>query len=616
MLTGAETDAKVIFETLMEPQIGDYDQARSGLLLSPTLLEVRDALTTVLFSEEPLDTLTIAFAGHGAVSAGSFYMATRDSRLEALSATALPLADLFRMIAEAAPKQTYLFIDACQSGALISDLNVILKSEVMGEFGSPGLTLLATAASNEVATEVGGHGIGTTALLDCIRGDTFIQDSNPALDLVEIGRAVSERVSAVEQQTPVVWGLNLYGPSSFCRNPHAQNGNAPLRSVLAGWPDVGTAPAIRASLRQLWEPYITIPNRWNARVFVDRVASLLGEVRTDPAALINMAHRISEACSAQADDSRDRFRRVEVKAACSVAMLPFAADARIAAHLESECTEISVLVEDAIDHVVEAIKKYEYALVTGGMGDLYYLPIRLTKLLGWAGFTVHSRLALERDSGIAATKLAELFARISKTYSLSLVAMSDSQSPYVISALTALARVGLNEEGEQLLGHMFSSSVNCGGRVARGDIDPSKVLGYLVARYNGQLKPSTEMVAQPTELVLALLRASRLFDLTDEFDAALDQLDHLALNAYLPEDYTEFGAEQIPGGRNAVFQVGHDVWSVSDLESVWPNFPSPEDGGPRLAALLASLLFPDRSPWFLLPVPLLIEGNRNIPEQH
>jgi hypothetical protein len=117
------------------------------------------------------------------------------------------------------------------------------------------------------------------------------------------------------------------------------------------------------------------------------------------------------------------------------------------------------------------------------------------------------------------------------------------------------------------------------------------------------------MVAQPTELVLALLRASRLFFLTDEFDAALDQLDHLALNAYLPEEYSQFGAEHIPGGRNAIFQVGHDVWSVSDLEAVWPNFPSPEDGGPRLAALLASLLFPDRSPWFLMPVPSLIDGD-------
>lgn len=167
-LTCAAADAAALFKLLIEPGIGDYDVARSRLLLSPTLQDVRGALATMLFDGEALDTLTVTFAGHGAASSGSFYMAMRGSRVHALSATALSLADLFRMIAEAAPKQTYLVIDACQSGGLISDLNVILKSEVMGEFGTPGITLLATAASNETAVEIGGHGIGTAALLECI----------------------------------------------------------------------------------------------------------------------------------------------------------------------------------------------------------------------------------------------------------------------------------------------------------------------------------------------------------------------------------------------------------------------------------------------------------------
>ncbi|PTQ12154.1 hypothetical protein CLG96_06235 [Sphingomonas oleivorans] len=608
-LTGAEADATGIFEALIKPDVGDYDTARSRLLLSPTLQEVREALTAMLFGAGTLDTLAIAFAGHGAVSGGSFYMATRDSRLQGLSATALSLADLFRMIAEATPKQTYLVIDACQSGGLISDLNVILKSEVMGEFGTPGVTLLATAASDEEAIEVGGHGIGTAALLECIRGDIFLQDSKPALDLVEIGRAVSERVSAAGAQTPVVWGLNLYGPSSFCKNPHAGTGNAPLRSVLVGWPDANTTAAIRAGLPRLWEPYVAIPTRWEPRAFLDRLTPLLSDLQADPVVLIDFSCRVSEACAAQARDSRDRFREIEVKAACAVATLPFSAEPKIAVYLASCCAEIAVLVEHAIGDVVESVDSYRYALVTGGMGDLYYLPIRLSKLLGWAGYAVHARLAVGLDAELAATRLADLFARIFETYSLSLVAMSDCQAPYVISALTASARVGLDEEAERMLGHMFTSAVSCGGRVARADLDPSKVLGYLVARSNQPAQPNIEMVAQPTEFVIALLRLSSLFDLADEFDSSLHHLDHLALNAYLPEDYGQFGVEHIAGGTNAVFQVGHDFWRVSDLEAAWPNFPSPGSSGTAMASLLACLLFPDRSPWFLLPVPSLIEGH-------
>ncbi|MDP9421377.1 MAG: caspase family protein [Pseudomonadota bacterium] len=607
-LAGAEADAAAIFELLIQPQIGDFDVGRSRLLRSPTLQEVRLALTDMLFGEQPLDTVTVTFAGHGAVSGGSFYMAMSDSRGHALSATALSLADLFRMIAEAAPRQSYLVIDACESGGLISDLNVILKSEVMGELGTPGVTLLATAASNQGAMEVGGHGIGTTALLECIRGDVFLQDSTPALDLVEIGRAISERVSGAGEQTPVVWGLNLYGPPGFCKNPHAGTGNAPLRSVLIGWPDAGTAAAIGTSLRCLWEPYVAIPTRWEPREFLDAITLLLGCIGEDSAMRINLARRVADACAAQALESRDHFREIEVRAACAVALLPFGADENVEAYLLATCGELAALVEQVTVEAVSAIDAYPFALVTAGMSDLFYLPIRISKLLGWAGFAVHARVASGDDIAPAATRLANLFAQIFETYSLSLVAMSDAQAPYVLSALMAASRAGLDGEGERMLGHLFASSVDCRGRVAQADLEPSKVLGFLIGRITPTEETSIDTVAQPTELVLVLLRASRLFDLAGEFDTALEALDHLALNAYLPDDFLNFGAEQIAGGVNAMFQIGHDVWNVDDIEAAWPNKPSPERPGVAMTALLASFLFPDRTPWFLMPLQSLVEA--------
>lgn len=608
-LTGAEADAAEIYDALIQPQIGDYDVSRSSILRSPSLQEVRDALTATLFSGETLDTLTIAFAGHGAVSGGSFYMALRDSRGQALSATALSLADLFRMIAEAGPKQTYLIIDACQSGGLIADLNVILKSEVMGELGTPGVTLLATAASNESAVEIGGHGIGTAALLQCIRGEIFLQDSNPALDLVEIGRAVSQRLSAAGEQTPVVWGLNLYGPSSFSKNPHVGTGNAPLRSVLAGWPDAKSAAAIRSNLPRLWEPYVALTRRWDPRGFVDRLSPLLDQLQDDPMVLLNLSERVSEACAAQAREARDRFREIEVQAACIVALLPYSSQPAVADQLVRQCVELGVQVEVALQEVIAAAEAYQYALVTGGLGDLYYLPIRISKLLGWSGFAIHVRLLTGNDPGPAKAVLSGLLAKVFEIYSLSLVAMSDCQASFLIAAITACSRVGLIDEAERLLGHYFASVVSCGGKIARTDLDPSRVLSYLVARSSPPIGLGLDVIAQPTELVLALLRLSRLADLTDEFDLALSELDHLALNAYLPDDYRQFGDEHIANGVNAVFHIGHDFWRVADLESAWPAFPSPADAGTSMASLLASLIFPDRCPWFLLPVPSLVEGN-------
>jgi hypothetical protein len=601
LLSGAEADARDVFDTLMRPEIGDYDAARSQLLLSPTLQKVRDTLADVLFEGDPLETLTLSFAGHGAIAAGSFYMAARDSKLHSLSATALSLADLLRMIAEAAPKQTYLFIDACQAGGLIADLNVILKTEVMGEFGTPGVTLVATAAANQLAYEQGGHGIGTTALLDCVRGDLFLQDTTPALDLVEIGRAVSERVSAMGGQTPVVWGLNLYGPSSFCRNPHAGSADSPLRSVLAGWPDVGSAAAIRAGLPQLWEPYVAVPSRWDARTLLDRVGPLLSALGSDARVAIGLAGRVEEAFALRAREGRDHFREIEVRAACAVALLPQSEDPAVEARLRAACDGIATMAEAAIADVVAAIDAYESALVTAGLGDLYWLPIRISKLLGWAGFAVHARRLSGHDTQQAAAQLENLYSRIIESYSLSLVSMSECQTPYILTALTASEHVGLGDCGERLLGHMFSSAVSCRGHVARVDLDPAKVLSYLVARGNPHDEPNFDLVAQPTELVVTLLRSSRLFGLTDEFDLSLQLLDHLQMNAYLPDSYLTFGQEQITGGLNAVFQVGHDVWRIAELEAAWPDFPSPVGPGQAMTVILASLLFPDRTPWFLLP---------------
>ena len=608
-LTGAEADAAGIFDTLIQPQIGDYDIARSHILRSPSLQEVRDVLNAKLFSGEPLDTLTIMFAGHGAVSGGSFYMVLRDSQSHALSATALSLADLFRMIAEAAPKQTYIIIDACESGGLITDLGVILKSEIMGKVGTPGVTLLATAASNEDALEIDGHGIGTAAILECIRGDTFLQDSNPALDLVEIGRAVSERLSAAGRQTPVVSGLNLFGPSSFSKNPHVSSGNAPLRSLLVGWPDAKSAAAIRSRLPSLWEPYVALSRRWEPREFLDRLSPLLEELKDDPIVLLNLTRRISVACAAQAIEARDRFREIEVQATCLVALLPYSTVTEVADYLLKQSTELGLHVEAAIQDIINAIDKYQYSLVTGGLGDLYYLPIRLSKLVGWSGFAVHARLAASQEAGPAKTGLSGLLVKIFETYSLSLTVMSDCQAPDLISAVTACVRVDLIADAERLLSHYFSSAVSCGGKVACADLDPSKVLSYLLMRSGAPTECESKVTAQPSELVLALLRLSRLTGLADEFDLALAELDHLALNAYLPDDYRQFGAEHITTGVNAVFHVGHDIWCVSDLEAAWPPFPLPSTLGVSMTCLLASLIFPDRSPWFLLSIPSEFEAS-------
>jgi len=71
-LNGAERDAQRVFSVLTRPELGDYHPERSRLLLSPSVIEVREALREVLFSNGPIDTFSFFFAGHGGVRSGSF----------------------------------------------------------------------------------------------------------------------------------------------------------------------------------------------------------------------------------------------------------------------------------------------------------------------------------------------------------------------------------------------------------------------------------------------------------------------------------------------------------------------------------------------------------------
>lgn len=312
-LSGAEKDARRMFEALIRPEIGQYDPKLSRLLLSPTLEQVRDGLKSVLFNKSKIETFTFFFAGHGGVSSGSFYMWVRDSSPDAQSMTALSLADLFRSLNEAAPQQSNIIIDACESGGLIADLGVLLKPNLLGDAGTPALTLIATSSQDQTAGETHEGGLGTNAILDCIEGRDFVQDRAGVLDLVEIGRHISVRL-AENGQNPIVWGLNLYGPPSFCLNPKFVNDPAAhLRDVVQTWP-AGSDNAIRKNYDALWSAYASISAVWEADKFCEVIRTVLEPIDSDARVLSHQAHRLATTFLLKASEHRDPFRAPQVAA--------------------------------------------------------------------------------------------------------------------------------------------------------------------------------------------------------------------------------------------------------------------------------------------------------------
>lgn len=601
MLNGAEKDAQRMYDLLIRPEVGGYDTQRSRLLLSPTYSQVRESLREALFTAPQPETFTFFFAGHGCVSAGAFYMWLRDSNSKGLSMSALSLADMFRSINEAAPLQTNIVIDACESGGLIEDLGALLKPGLLGNAGSPGLTLLATAAKDQGASENSIGGVGTVAVLECIEGHDFVQDHKGTLDLVEIGMRVSQRLGA-SGQSPVVWGLNLFGPSGFCKNPRYGTDPAmPLRQALQSWPTAGNE-VIRQNYDALWAAYSATGGVWDPDKFSKVIRAVLLPSSGEPEALANLADRLGVTFIQKAGQARDPFRRVEVSAALAVALLasiehPSVADAARRL-LEYTC----VALVDAMSTLIEDLEADKYALLSdrsGILSELFELPLRLTRVLGWAAAAT-LMCSDEKQRSLSETLFERVVSFVLNHYSGSLTSLSDVQASGMCVALSTCARLGLSDEGEQLAGLMFYSLVQCKGRLARGDLSRESALEYLLARRENDFSNRLDLVARPIELLTVLLKVGGLFGLEAVFDESLWKLDGVAFSAYRPTSYMNYGAPLMEGGENLVWKIGFDVFRTAEFGASWPVVKAaPETSLLATLAVAASLLYPDRQAWFL-----------------
>lgn len=601
-LNGAELDAQRIFEALISAKSSWYDCDRSRLLLSPTLDEVRTVLRDVLFKGPKIETFTFFFAGHGGVHAGSFYMWLKDTMSAAQSVSALALAELFRGINDAAPRQTNIIIDACESGGLVDDLGVLLKPELLGDVGTPSLTLIATSGRNQYASETAIGGLGTNALLDCIEGRDLINDACNALDLVDIGRRVAAKLQP-KGQNPVVWGLNLYGPPSFCRNPRFSRGGIErMRDFVVNWSTL-TDDLVAANKDALWSTYLSVSGDWSQKQFQDLVWSIAQAPNLPSGQIASVIERLAAAFLQRTAQCEDPYRSVLVAAILSASLLPHIGDPVAHAVAERLLGEAAKALLGANARLISSLSADRFALLStkhGGLTDLYFLPLRVSQVLGWAAAGPYvARTEEQRKQTVEQMKV--LLPLILEHYKGSLVALNDSQASAWCVCLAQASEVGLIDEGELLAGLLFYSLTTSGGRVARSDLPGEDALGYLLAKLAGDYSEAAELIARPLETLTVLLKAARLFDLEEVFDEALWRLDGVSFSAYMTAELSHFNEKNMHGGKNFIWKIGHDVFRTKDFVATWPSMmPEPSTVVAKALSVLSALTLPDRQPWFLL----------------
>ncbi|WP_148041036.1 caspase family protein [Montanilutibacter psychrotolerans] len=600
-LIGAELDATRIFERLTSPAIGAYNVEHSRLVLSPNSDEIRYALRDLLLVGEPIEELTIYFAGHGCIGPASFYMASRDTRLDALSMTAFSLSDALRAVVESRAIHTNIIIDACESGGLIEDLNVILKGSLIGEAGSPGITLFAASASNEDAAESPAGGLATSTLIDCIDGKIAVRDDIPTLELVEIGRIVGN-ILAGAQQTPIVWGLNLHGASRFCANPLYSQHDTDLRLALT----TSTTSSLSISgeaATSLWRLYYSNPEEWRSADYIGTLRAALCSIEADQERVGDLAYRFCMSTLARFASSDDALLPIRIYAGTLCALLKWmsqqsveAVSSRLAGLLIESCRSIcSQLLVD--------LESDEYALLhgSGGLPDLFYLPIRTLETLGWLSLSLYESESQELADSASSSQYISICRRLLDTYPGGFSAVSEAQAPSLAAIVLATEAVGARDISEEILGYLMRSSIDCRAMFADTAIDGKGAFRYIYARASDQLDESLELSSNPTELLTVILRLGQILEIDHIFDQELWSFDDRSCLAFVADSLYEFGDRTIPSGNNKIWKIGENLFRLSDLGGTWTHRSQRlKSSLERIGILCSCLALQDRVPWQLI----------------
>jgi len=607
-LSGAEADATKVFTALTSAG-QPYSAESSRLLLSPSKQELERVLLELGMGS--IDVLTFYFAGHGGTKDGAYYFALRDSRPSLLSLSGYALNGWLNLVRELKPRYAYLIIDSCQSGGSHHDIRDVLNDPRLGQHSATTFACLAAAASNQYAGESGGAGLMTTELLKVLNGSLPAGTDQQELDLTDIARVVGtqfEHLAAA--QRPVAWGLNLFGPGRLCRNPrYAQSGSAfhipevPPGSMLSD--------RIAANSDGLWELYrdAAYGIDWaKARKLVLRVSDDPSISPEDRSAFI---FGLAQGVAGRLENRGTPWEATEALGGFAAMLLRDVGDPAAARTART-------LIERKLARELELIPLTLAGM--GGtppsllnsrspMGDFYYLPLRLLKLLA----TVAQAAALGADFGLSPDTATahQLVQSILADYSPALRAVADEQAPSFFVWSHFARRLGWRDELELVFGCLFSDLVGIRGRIARCDLPPDLACEYIFARGTEPVAFTQGWLANPSQFLGAVLLVASENSYAEQVDPFLADLDHERLNIYLPMDYRFFADEVMEGGVNRTHVVGTDIWNVADFSRLFgqdwqlhvAGADFPRNLLEQVLVSCASLIFPDRLPLSVIASP-------------
>jgi hypothetical protein len=476
-------------------------------------------------------------------------------------------------------------VDACEAGGSSFDLGQLLKPETIGHSDSSSIIFLGACSSNQFAGETQDGGILTRQLIKCITGETEIQNRSPFLDLIETGAAVCRHVIADHpEQKPISWGLSLFGNGRFAQNPHYRSNSAAL-----------------------WNEYRAIKEDPNPRRLLDLLDSVFQGVNGDVQGMTTSTQALARTLSESARESSELLAPSQCLATCAISLLPNIESEIVKSYTRATLREIMVLDMEVWNALLTSVESQNHTLLNrvGVMADLYYLPMRITRILGWLGLSIVAEsLMPELNDGNDPLRFSLASALVNR-YGDSLVAVSDEQASSLYVFLKACLLKNQTELAEQVTTRYFASFADKKGNVNRAGTDGVQAYRYILSLGPEQFRPQDWRPANPSHLLPVLLLFGQKLGLGAVWD--LRALDHVFGAFFIPKNYRDFGRKVMDQGMNYTQQIGFGLWSLSDFskdferaikESFTPDTLGFSKEGAALCTI-SSLLFPDRLPLLL-----------------
>ncbi|MEA5571235.1 eIF2A-related protein [Calothrix sp. UHCC 0171] len=158
-----------------QTEVLNYNDFTSEL---PTIDKVRTSIVEITTAAKPEDTILFYFSGHGILQTQQPYLCLRDTQIDDLSNTSLPLPELLQLLSHSQAHQQLVWLDACHSGGMtlrgaLNPTQQIVQVLQNAAATSKGFYALLSCDSNQQSWEFPelGHGVFTYYLMQGLRGE-------------------------------------------------------------------------------------------------------------------------------------------------------------------------------------------------------------------------------------------------------------------------------------------------------------------------------------------------------------------------------------------------------------------------------------------------------------